>query len=373
MGFVTPSAYAERCVFTRLAGEPVGIGEGKTLRQNNASGDAQGLRDSDIAVYVGVLERRSGDVPAIAAATGLSQEETADSVERLLRLRLLHTDPDDPAVFFAVSPETASAQVAAPVEAHIREQQRQLAELQQDLHRFMPFYNQRRSSSEALELLENVQDVRGALNQASERCREEIIASQPGGGSRVPEAMQEALIRDQAILKRGVRMRTLYHHTARFNGPSQAYVAAASALGGEYRTAHELFGRMIAFDRELAFIPVQDGSWGAVVIREPSTVAYLCEVFEQTWDRATPFTAAVGQQLETVAREIHDTVIRLLAAGLKDEAIARRLGMSLRTARRHIADIMEELGAESRFQAGVRAAAQGLLDDPAPTEPPAAP
>lgn len=100
---------------------------------------------------------------------------------------------------------------------------------------------------------------------------------------------------------------------------------------------------------------------GAVVIREPSTVAYLCTIFEQTWDRAQPFADAASQGLEEVSREIHETIIQLLAAGLKDEAIARRLGMSLRTARRHIADIMEELDAASRFQAGVAAASRGLL------------
>ncbi|GGM88879.1 hypothetical protein [Streptomyces fuscichromogenes] len=36
---------------------------------------------------------------------------------------------------------------------------------------------------------------------------------------------------------------------------------------------HELFGRLIAFGREVAFIPVQDEPWGAVVVwgRHPTT------------------------------------------------------------------------------------------------------
>ncbi|MCZ0982437.1 hypothetical protein O1L60_35735 [Streptomyces diastatochromogenes] len=50
----------------------------------------------------------------------------------------------------------------------------------------------------------------------------------------------------------------------------------------------------------------------------------------------------------------------LLAEGAKDEVIARRMGMSLRTCRRHIADLLEELGAESRFQGGVLAERAGL-------------
>ncbi|MER6027744.1 helix-turn-helix transcriptional regulator [Streptomyces sp. NPDC001851] len=334
---------------------------------NDTLDDVQGLQDSDIAVYGWVLEHGTADVAAIAAATGISPQSAAAGIRRLLRVRLLQGSPDRPPGICAVAPETAAAQLASPLEAQIRDRQRQLAGIQRELHRFAPSYERHRSRFGAVEALANVQLVRVALNQASEHCRKEVLTSQPGGGSRASEAMEEALVRDRAMLERGIRLRTLYHHTARFNGPSQAYVAAASALGGEYRTVHELFGRLIVFDRETAFIPAQDGSWGAIVIREPSIVAYLCEVFEQNWDRATPFTTAVGRQLVEVSREIDETIVRLLAAGLKDEAVARRLGMSLRTARRHIADIMEELGAGSRFQAGFRASARGLLDG-APTE-----
>jgi len=218
-------------------------------------------------------------------------------------------------------------------------------------------------STGEIEVIADLLNVRAALDRASAECRSEVITSQPGGGSRVPDAMEEALRRDRALLGRGVRMRTLYHHTARFNGPSQAYVEAATALGAEYRTAHELFGRLIVFDRELAFLPLSDGSWGALVVRQEAMLAYLCGIFEQAWTLARPFAAAAEDGLEQVSQELDRTIVRMLAAGLKDEAIARRLGMSLRTARRHIADIMVELGAESRFQAGVAAAKAGLLDD----------
>ncbi|MFC5955321.1 LuxR C-terminal-related transcriptional regulator [Streptomyces pratens] len=327
------------------------------------------LNDVDLDVYSWVLQHRTIAVDEVVVGTGRAPQEVRLSVERLCGAQLLHRSPGDETVAFAVAPDTAVSGLAAPLEEEIRERQREISGIRESLGRFMPHYLQRRSAGEALEVLENVEDVRGALNRASDRCRHEVLTCQPGGGSRAPEAMEEALKRDEVMLRRDISIRSLYHHTARFNGPSQAYVAAASALGAQYRTAHELFGRLIAFDREVAFIPVLDGSWGAVVIREPATVAYLCEIFEQTWDHATPFSNAVGQGLEEVAREIHETIIRLLAAGLKDEAIARRLGMSLRTARRHIADIMEELGAGSRFQAGVAAAARGLLDVPGLTSP----
>ncbi|MFE3994884.1 response regulator transcription factor [Streptomyces goshikiensis] len=55
------------------------------------------------------------------------------------------------------------------------------------------------------------------------------------------------------------------------------------------------------------------------------------------------------------------TVIRLLAQGLTDEAIAKRLAVSPRTARRLANGLMERLDAASRFEFGVRAVQRGWL------------
>ncbi len=63
-------------------------------------------------------------------------------------------------------------------------------------------------------------------------------------------------------------------------------------------------------------------------------------------------------------------VLRLLACGAKDEAMARHLGVSLRTLRRIVSETMTKLGAQSRFQAGLIAASYGLLDRNAPGRPP---
>lgn len=52
-------------------------------------------------------------------------------------------------------------------------------------------------------------------------------------------------------------------------------------------------------------------------------------------------------------------VARQMAAGATDEAGARALGMSLRTYRDRCARVLNALGAESRFQAGVLAERAG--------------
>ena len=67
--------------------------------------------------------------------------------------------------------------------------------------------------------------------------------------------------------------------------------------------------------------------------------------------------AADGEELNDQQR----AVLRLLATGAKDDAIARALGVSNRTVTRVVAELTAQLGADSRFQAGVRAAKLGWI------------
>jgi PAS domain S-box-containing protein len=55
------------------------------------------------------------------------------------------------------------------------------------------------------------------------------------------------------------------------------------------------------------------------------------------------------------------TVLHLVAAGESDKEIATVLGISPLTAHKHLANILEKMGAASRTEAGVRALREGLL------------
>jgi DNA-binding NarL/FixJ family response regulator len=94
-------------------------------------------------------------------------------------------------------------------------------------------------------------------------------------------------------------------------------------------------------------------------------VAVLRQFFEHFW--ATSSDLIMEEGGGTVSGTRHREVVRLLASGLTDEAIARKLGLSDRTVRRIVAELMQQVGAESRFQAGVKMVRLGWLDDePAP-------
>jgi DNA-binding CsgD family transcriptional regulator len=97
-------------------------------------------------------------------------------------------------------------------------------------------------------------------------------------------------------------------------------------------------------------------SRGYLVVRAPALVAMARDLFEQYWAR--------GAGLPTSRLEDGDDVrpvLELLQLGLKDESIARHLGVSLRTVRRRVAMVMDDLGASTRFQAGMEAARRGLI------------
>ncbi|MER7759928.1 helix-turn-helix transcriptional regulator [Streptomyces sp. NPDC097619] len=278
----------------------------------------------------------------------------------------------------AVEPRAAAAGALAPLAERVRRAQEEMDRTRLLLESFAPAYEagaaqRARDRSADLELITDLGAVRALIAELSASCQEELLTSQPGGG-RAVETLEEAIGRDECMLARGVRMRTVYQHTARYNRPTAAYVERVTALGAQVRTLGDGLMRMLVFDRRTGLIAARgpDGaplSGAALVVREPSVVEFMTAAFERSWAGAEPFPVTVGPDLaRTISDELRQTIVRLLADGVEDKVIARRLGMSERTCQRHIAEIMRAVGARSRFQAGwlAGAASGGVTTDSAP-------
>lgn len=111
---------------------------------------------------------------------------------------------------------------------------------------------------------------------------------------------------------------------------------------------------LFLFDRQTALVPADEPGSGPVLLRDRASVALMCELFERIWCSAVP--AGWGGLTEQ-----QSAAVRLLAEGHTDEAVASRLGVSSRTVRRIVTELIERLGARGRFQAGVHAARAGWL------------
>ncbi len=164
---------------------------------------------------------------------------------------------------------------------------------------------------------------------------------------------------DHENLRRGVRYRVLFPDAARLSGQ----LNQLSLAGAEVRTEAEVPMEGVVIDGVVAVLPA-DGA-GAAVFRLPGVVASIVGLFERIWPGATPLIPAdpdaVGSGLTSRERALLD----LLCSGATDESAGARLGISVRTVRRMVADIMNRLGARSRFQAGVKLADRGWLLDKA--------
>lgn len=200
--------------------------------------------------------------------------------------------------------------------------------------------------------------VQDAINEELSRAKREILTAQPDGpgpGATLDEAF--ATVRDP--LARGVAMRTLFQHSARFSEPAKRYVQKVLAYGVEVRTLPEFFDRLIIVDGEVAFIPGGEHRHSAALIQDSAVVAFLSDVFERAWVRAERFPfrpVRAADAAGEVVPDMRQAIKALLIEGRSDKAIARRLGMSLRSVQGHIASLREQYGAQHRFQLGYRMA-----------------
>lgn len=131
--------------------------------------------------------------------------------------------------------------------------------------------------------------------------------------------------------------------------------------GAEIRVTTDELNETLVIDGRMAILAGQSTPDGREysVITQPETVRGVSSLFETIWRSATDLHVYDAQVAEI--RRLAPAVLDLLGQGAKDEAAARRLGMSVRTYRRRVGELMTALGADSRFQAGVRARELGLV------------
>ncbi|MCX2970849.1 MULTISPECIES: helix-turn-helix transcriptional regulator [Streptomyces] len=301
-------------------------------------------------------------VERIAVRAGMTPQDVEAAELRLAGLGLLQPAPGGG--WAAVSPETAADTLLATAQKEVLEQQTAIAATRARLHALTGVYLEARSlrsDKGSIEIIEGIDNIRSVMDDLARHCSSSLDVLVPGGG------LAEAAIRtsarlDEETLARGVRMRTLFQHAARKHLPTARYAAQISAAGARIRTTGVLPSRMLITDNESAVLPAdpENQAAGVVLVRDPAVLGFLCRLFEHHWDRGLDFTAE-EQENGPEPTQLERDVLLLLAAGKKNDVIAHQLGLSPRSVSRIVAHLMDRLGANSRFQAGVRAAMNGWL------------
>lgn len=172
----------------------------------------------------------------------------------------------------------------------------------------------------------------------------------------LPSGMRmDAIVLD--ALGAGRPSRTLYPEVVRDGVPEG--VQSRVAAGEEVRVLPHVPLRLAVFGTEAAILPEHfDHTEGRrLVVRHHALVRALVHLFDLHWDRGVVLPGLGATATDDSTRQL----LVMLADGAKDEQMARALGLSLRTVRRRVAALQSQLGAGSRFQAGVEAVRRGWV------------
>ena len=261
-----------------------------------------------------------------------------------------------------------SAYVAAPpevaVDALVMRRQQQLEKLRvqmRDLAARVQEVAPPAEPSELIEVVESADAVAHHLARMQLGATEEVlIIDSP------PYLYGQPVQNDEEFqaLRRGVRYRGLYHAPGLEDADHLAQTLACIEAGEEARALPEIRMKMIIVDRRQALVPLHFASGNTVrarlLVHASPLLDALVMCFEFLWSRATPIGGAPATSTDALAEQDR-RILTMMAGGVKDRAIARTLGVTERTIGRRIQELMSQLQATTRFQAGLQAARRGWL------------
>ncbi|WP_433260039.1 helix-turn-helix transcriptional regulator [Actinosynnema sp. CS-041913] len=129
--------------------------------------------------------------------------------------------------------------------------------------------------------------------------------------------------------------------------------------GVQVKVAADRLHDTLLIDRRLVVVGTDRArSTGVlVVVTAPSVIAAMVESFAPRWASAAPWALVSGEP-----GDFERSILRCLVAGMTDDVVADRLGVSARTVRRYVNVLMDLVGARSRFELGFRAAESSWLE-----------
>ncbi|GAA1577109.1 MULTISPECIES: helix-turn-helix domain-containing protein [Kribbella] len=287
--------------------------------------EALGVCSEDEQLYRVLLARPESTATDLAASADWPANRVSRHLRSLLSLGLASRTPGRPARYVPAVPEAAVELLALRKQAAIVEARLGAAMLSAEFRQ-----------PDAFTVIRGTEAIAQRFYQAHQCAQDEV------------------LVLDQLLVstRHGVTYRTIYD----MDSLSQPGDLAAARSSGCCRMLRDVPLKLVVVDRRIALLPT--GADVVVELGPSSLLDALLRLFDLLWHQASPLTPAVSEgPLTSDDRQL----LSLAAAGLTDQAIARRLGVAQRTVERRMQRILRALDATTRFQAGLRAGQQGLL------------
>ena len=320
-----------------------------------ASLTALGLTSAEETLYRALLRTPSLTVEEAALHLDEQAQPLPEVIDRLVQLGLVRYDD---AELVAARPEQALERLIGDEQRRVQERQEQLMALQ----RLVPALESEHRAARG-PLGDPVQieaipfgEALPVMQQLARESPGDLLWMRSDQWRLAVSHSVDAWMERQ--LREGRRSRALY--PARVLEEAPETVRKRADLGEHVRVLGTLPGRLAVLGESVALVPRRfDPSDNVLlIVRQPALVQALTMLFEALWERAL-VVPGIGEDVE--GQSAQRLILDQLARGAKDEQIARTLGLSLRTVRRRVADLMDDLEATSRFQAGVEAVRRGWL------------
>lgn len=317
-----------------------------------------GISPEGEAVYRFFLRHPNKVLPFVASELKLDRDTVEAAVEQLTELGMLDVSEGhrvmvtDPAVGIerlieqrlnVLNEEIRRTLVARSAIASFQEDQQQGEQANPTLN---------------IERVEGVERVRQRIDDLAFFSYQETLCLQPAGPL-AKGAIEAARPLDIRSLRRGIILRSVYQADTLKDEPMSTYLRDIGSLGADIRITDDGgLDRLLIYDRKVAVVPLdpQESARGALLVREPGLVSQMVAHFYKVWESAAEMAYYTDM---LTARpwpcELEQEVLRALISTDKDEAAARQMGVSVRTFRRYVADLMTRLGASNRFHAALLA------------------
>ncbi len=313
-----------------------------------------GIEADDEELYECVLRHANPTVSELANRLRRPPDDVRRSLASLAGFGLVTCLSGTPKRWVAPPPDVA-------IGALIQRRERRLRSLQRLVRHYVTTYQRGEAGADAaghlLETLRGRDAIAERVEQLHAQAREAVcIFDKP------PHAQSGAGPAQHGALRRGITYRTVYERSSLDVAGRLDEVRRAVEAGEEARVLPRLPLKLLLVDRTWAVVPISSGdAEHALVIRSSALLDGLVTLFEQQWQRAIPMFADAAGTDETA------DLLTMLLTGMTDETIARRLGIGLRTVQRRVRALMDDLGADTRFQAGFQAARSGGAPGTCPT------
>jgi len=316
-----------------------------------------------VHAYRLLLQQPGIDLRKFADQLACSDEDGRTILEALAELQLLQGVSGGSQSTVAVSPVVAMLRVIAQEQLFLSGRQQFLKQSYDTFASIISVYSAGIDDAGGEAFAEQLPDpaaVRLRLEELFVGAKHEVLSFTPAvDGLRLADPLSHP--RHLTAVRRGIRVQALYHDAVAFDPVALASAEQLVDAGAELRLAARPPLGLLIIDRETGVLPrdLADPDAGALVIREGITVLALAALFESYWRHGRPLLSDDGRAQYCSPAE--RAVLGLLAAGAKDDSVARQLGTSVRTIRRIVADLMVRAQVDSLFALGVYAAANDWI------------